>query len=79
MAKPAFSTTAEIYMQAHEQTAVNSRKIWEGFVDDVLFKIIYINNFHQNIKFAMEEESIGELTSLDTLLKRNNTKIFVLL
>ena len=38
MGKPAFSTTAEIYMQAHEQTAVNSPKIWEGFADDVFFK-----------------------------------------
>ena len=27
----------------------------------------------------MKEESIGELSSLDTLLKRNNTKTFVLL
>ena len=39
----------------------------------------HINNFLQNIKFAMEEEIIGELASLDNLLKRNNTKIFVLL
>ena len=27
------------------------------------------NNFHQNIKFTMEEESNGELAFLDTLLK----------
>ena len=37
------------------------------------------NNFLLNIKFAMEEEIIRELASLDTLLKRNYTKIFVLL
>ena len=39
----------------------------------------HINDFHQNMKFVMEEESIVELASLDTLLNRNNTKIFVLL
>ena len=38
----------------------------------------YINNLHQNIKFTMEEESNGQLAFLDTLLKRNNGEIFVL-
>ena len=38
----------------------------------------HINNLHQNIKFAMEEESSGELAFLDTLLKQNNGKISVL-
>ena len=38
----------------------------------------HINNFHQNIKFTMEEESNGELAFLDTLLKRNNGEISVL-
>ena len=32
----------------------------------------------QNIKFTMEEESNGELAFLDTLLKRNNGEISVL-
>ena len=40
--------------------------------------IRHINNLHQNIKFAMEEESNGELAFLDTLLKRNNGEISVL-
>ena len=38
----------------------------------------HINNFHQNIKFTMEEESNGELVFLDTLLKRHNRTISVL-
>ena len=38
----------------------------------------HINNLHQNIQFNIEEESNGELAFLDTLLKRNNGKISVL-
>ena len=38
----------------------------------------HINNLHQNIKFTTEEESNGELVSLDTLLKWNNGEISVL-
>ena len=38
----------------------------------------HINNLHQNIKFTMEEESNRELAFLDTLLKRNNGEISVL-
>ena len=38
----------------------------------------HINNLHQDIKFAMEEESNGELAFLDTLLKQNNGEISVL-
>ena len=40
--------------------------------------IHHSNNLHQNIKFAMKEESNGELVFLDTLLKRNNGEISVL-
>ena len=88
MGGPASSTTAEIYMQAHERTAISTAlhppKVWERFVDDV-YSIIkrttffqHINDLHQKIKFTMEEESNGELAFLDTLLKRNNGKISVL-
>ena len=91
MEGPASSTTAEIYTQTHERTAISTEpqapKIWEQFVDDV-YSILkrtqlenvfhHINNPHQNIKFTMEEESNGELAFLETLLKRNNGKISVL-
>ena len=39
MGGPASSTTAEIYMQAHEQTAISTKlhapKVWERFIDEV--------------------------------------------
>ena len=92
MRGPASSTTAEIYMQAYERTvitmALHPPEAWERFVDDVcsilkrthLQKFFYhIKNLHQNIKFAMEEESNGELAFLDALLKRNNGEICALL
>ena len=82
MGGPASSTTAEIYMQAYERTAITTAlhppKVWERFVDDV-YSILkrthlenffhHINNLHQNIKFTMEEESNGELAFLDTLFQ----------
>lgn len=37
------------------------------------------SNLHQNFKFAMEEESSEKLKSVDTLMKRNNRDISVLL
>ena len=66
MGGPASSTTAEIYMQAHESTVISTAlhppKVWERFVDDV-YSIVkrtqlenlfhHINNLHQNIKFTM--------------------------
>ena len=39
----------------------------------------HINNPHKNIKFTIEEQSNGELAFLDTLLKRNNGEISVLI
>ena len=81
MGGPASSITAEIYMQAHERTAISMAlhppKVWEQFVDNVysIFKCMHLENFsyhnnlHQNIKFTMEEESNVELAFLDTLLK----------
>ena len=91
MGGPASSTTAEIYMQGYEHTAITTAlhppKVWEGFVDDIysIYKrthlencFHHINNLHQNIKFTMEEESNGGLAFLDTLLKQNNGEISVL-
>ena len=88
MAGPASSTTAEIYMQAYERTAITTAlhppKVWERFINDVysIFKrtyldksFQYINNLYQNTKFTSEEESNGKLVFLDTLLKRNNREI----
>ena len=78
-------------MQDYEHTAVSAAlhppKVWERFANDVysIFKRKYlenslhhINNLHQIIKFTMEEESIGELAFLDTLLKLDNGRIWVL-
>ena len=69
-------------MQSHERTAISATlhppKIWERFVDGVYSILIRTCNLHQNIKFTTEEESNGELAFLDTLLKRNNGKISVL-
>ena len=38
----------------------------------------HINNLHQNIKFTMTEESNAELVFLDTLLKRDDGEVSVL-
>ena len=67
--------------------ALHHPKVSEQFVDDV-YSILkhtllenvfhHINDHDQNIKFMMEEESNGELASLDTLWKRNNGEISVL-
>ena len=91
MGEPASFTTAEIYIQAHEQTArstaLHPPKVWKLFVDDVysIFKqthsenfFHHTNNLHQNIKFTMEEGSDGELVFFDTLLKQINGNISVL-
>ena len=87
----ASSTTAEICMQAHEHTAISTAlqppKVSERLVNNV-YSILkrtqleklhhHISNLHQNIKFTMEKQSNGELAFLDTLLKRNNGKISIL-
>ena len=63
MGGPASSTTAEIYLQAYERTAITTAlhppKVWEPFVDDVssiltcthleIFFLHHINNLHQNL------------------------------
>ena len=78
-------------MQGHESTEISMtlhpQKVWEQFIDDDYYIVKHthlenfchhINNFHQNIKFTMEEESNGELAFLDTLLKQNNGEISLL-
>ena len=78
-------------MQANERTAISAAlyppKVWERFTFDIycIFKRMHlqnffhpINNLHQNIKFTIEEEITGELAFFDTLLKRNNGEISVL-
>ena len=70
MGGPTSSITGEIYMQAHEDTAISMvlhpPKVWEQFVDDLYSILIrthlenlfyHINNLHQNITFTLEEES----------------------
>ena len=92
MRVPTSSTTAEVYMQADQCTAIsaalNTPKVWEQFVDDAysilkrahLEKFFYhTNKLCQNIKFTMEEESNRERAFLDTLLNQNIGKIFVLI
>ena len=88
MRGPASSTTAEIYMQAQECTAISTAlhppKVWERFVYSILKRthleniFHHINNLYHNIKFTMGEEGNEELAFLDTLLKLNYGKIFVL-
>ena len=90
MGGPASSTTADIYMQAHEQTAISMKlhapKVWEHFIDEFyailkqthLENVFHgINNLYQKIKFTREGCN-GELAFLDTLLKLGNEMISVL-
>ena len=66
MVEPASSTTAKIYIQAQEQTAISmalhAPKVWEQYADDI-YSILkrahlenffhHINNIHQNINFVL--------------------------
>ena len=91
MRGPASSATAEMYLHAHEHTAISTAlhlpKVWKRFVDGVysILKRIHseklfhhINNLYQNMKVTLVKESNGELGFLDTLLKQNNGKISIL-
>ena len=76
---PASPTTAEVYMQSHEQTATLRHCTFQKFWKNSLMMLLSILTlFHQNIKFTINQESNGELAFLDSLLKRNNGKISVL-
>ena len=91
MGEPVFSTTEEIYMQAHEQTAMSTAlqppKVWKQFADDV-YSILnrthlenffhHIVNLHQNIKFTIEDESNGELVFFSHFIKTKYWRISVL-
>ena len=81
---PASSIIAEIYMQAHEGTALTTThppKVCERHVDGVFFIIKksylndffeHVNNLHPKIKFTIEKENDSCLPFfLDTLIKRN--------
>ena len=70
MGGPASSTT-EIYIQAHEQTAISTTlhppKVWEQFIDDayLILKRMhlenffhYINNLHQNLSLLWRKKVI---------------------
>ena len=78
MGGSASSTTAEIYKQAYERTAItialHPPKVLEQFVDDVYVILerthlenffYHINNLCQNIQFTMDEESNEELAFVD--------------
>lgn len=68
-------------------TALYPAKIWKRFAVDVYFILKHtplenffqhINNLHQNTKFTIEKISNGEQAFLETLLKRNNGKVSIL-
>lgn len=76
MGGPTSSTTAEIYLQSHEQTviltALHPEKVWERFATAVYFllkRTYHIDNLHRNIKFTMVDVSNEELAFVYTLLK----------
>ena len=88
--EPAINVLAVRSLLEYYCTAISSAlhppEVWEQFVEDVysIYKSVLLehlfhhNNFRQNVKFTTKEESNGELTFLDTSLKRNNGQIFVL-
>ena len=78
MGGPAFSTTEEIYMQAHEKTTIftepQTPKFWRWYVDDVYFilkraqpdKFLnHVNNLNQNNNFITEKKSKVEVAFFD--------------
>ena len=73
------ASPAEVCMQSHEQTAILRHCTFQKFWKNLLMMLLSILTlFHQNIKFTINQESNGELAFLDSLLKRNNGKISVL-
>ena len=72
MGGPLTLNIAEIYLQAHEQTATSTKLHTPKFGNDLLITFIpyRIKNLHQNITFTN-----GEPMFLDNLLKLNNEKI----
>ena len=86
MGGPASSTTAETYMEAHERAAISDPlhppKVWEQFVNDSysILKRTPLESFLHLIliKIISLPSRRRELAFLDTLLKRSNGKISVL-
>ena len=88
MGRPTSSTTSEVFIHA-QQTAISTElhlpKVREWLFDvySILKRahlenhLYHINNLHQ--KCTMGEKSNGDIAFLDTLLKRNNGKISVLI
>ena len=76
MGGPASSTTAEIYMQAHERTAIStalrSPKVWERFAGVVysILKCTHLENFFHHIKVKILRLSIF-IKILRLLWRRN--------
>ncbi|XP_057308014.1 uncharacterized protein LOC130646158 [Hydractinia symbiolongicarpus] len=90
MGSPTSSVVAEIYMRAHETTALttveHAPRVWKRFVDDVLLIIKgahldkfyeHINNLHPKIQFTIEHEKNGALLFLDILVSRNGGNLSV--
>lgn len=91
MGGPASTVVSEIYIEAHQTTALVTSdrrpKVWKRFVGDV-FAIIkrshleefhkQISSLHRQIKFTVELKQDGSFAFLDNLVKCKNGTISVL-
>ena len=91
MEAPVPSTTAKIHMQTYYRTAITtaqySPKVWERLADHVCSTpkrrklenvFFHIDNLLQNSNFTTKKKSNGWLEFLNTLLKQNSGKLYVL-
>ena len=78
MGGPASSTTAEIYIQAYEHTAITTAlhppNVWERFVDDVysIFKRMHLENFFHHINFLHQNINNIVLTKKNHKVRKDN-------